>query len=127
MPSQMSYIYPFSKRIGKQCYEIEESYNVFQVIDLKSLELPEHMFHSFLRHFRVLISKKYVLAVSHSTVTLGILTDSQRSAPVINSHLPIDQAGGGDFSDREFEITVVIWQQLTSRSTVLLHLRTGNC
>jgi hypothetical protein len=64
--------------------------HVFQVIDLKSLDLPEHIFNSFLRHFHALILKKYVFAVSHLTVTVRIINDSFRSAPVINSHLPID-------------------------------------
>ncbi len=38
--------------------------------------------------------KKHVLTVSHMTVTLRMMRNSCRSSPVINAHLPIDQAGG---------------------------------
>jgi hypothetical protein len=38
--------------------------------------------------------------VSHMTVTLLMMSNSRRSSPVINSHLPIDQAGGSYCSDR---------------------------
>jgi hypothetical protein len=49
--------------------------------------------------FSVLIIKKHVLTVSHMTVTLRMMSKSRRSSPVINAHLPIDQAGGSYCSD----------------------------
>jgi hypothetical protein len=39
------------------------------------------------------------LTVSHMTVTLQMMSNSRRSSPVINAHLPIDQAGGSYCSD----------------------------
>jgi hypothetical protein len=38
--------------------------------------------------------------VSHMTVTLRMMSNSHRSSPVINAHLPIDQAGISYYSDR---------------------------
>ncbi len=49
--------------------------------------------------FYVLILKKHVLTVSHLTVTLRMMSNSRRSSPVINAHLPIDQADGSYCSD----------------------------
>jgi hypothetical protein len=43
--------------------------------------------------------KKYVLMASHLTITRQMISSNVKSPPAINSHLPIDQAGG------EFEIT----------------------
>jgi hypothetical protein len=58
------------------------------------------------------------LTVSHLTVTLRIISDSHRSAPVINYHLLIDQAGGRYASDsKKFQIIAVIWQQMMLLST----------
>jgi hypothetical protein len=57
--------------------------------------MSEHILKTlFLLNFYVLILKKYVLAVSQLTVTLRMFSDSRRSASVINSRLPTDQAGG---------------------------------
>jgi hypothetical protein len=56
-------------------------------------------FQLFSTSFYVLIIKKYVLTVSHMTVTLQMMSNIRRSSPVINAHLPIDQAGGSYCSD----------------------------
>jgi hypothetical protein len=54
-------------------------------------------------------SKKHALAVSLIAVTLQMMSNSRRSSPVINAHLPVDQAGGRYcFDRREFEIMTVI-------------------
>jgi hypothetical protein len=50
----------------------------------------------FLTLFNVFLcfnSKKHVLMVSIMTLTLQMMSNSCRSSPVINTHLPIDQAG----------------------------------
>ncbi len=67
------------------------------MIDLKNLGLLEHIF----RYFRVTISfydlllKNQAAAVSHLAVTLRMMSNSsRRSAPVINDHLPIEDARG---------------------------------
>jgi hypothetical protein len=57
-------------------------------------------FKLFFASFYVLIKKKHVLTVSHMTVTLRMMSNSRRSSPVIDAHLPIDQAGGSYCSDR---------------------------
>ncbi len=41
------------------------------------------------------------MTVSHMTVGLQMMSNSCRSSPVINAHLPIDQAGGSYCSDRK--------------------------
>jgi hypothetical protein len=53
--------------------------------------LPEHVFKTL---FDVFISKKHILVVSLVAVTLPMLSNSRRSSPVMNAHLPIDKAGG---------------------------------
>jgi hypothetical protein len=56
-------------------------------------------------------SKKHVLTVSHMTVTQRMMSNSRRSSPLINAHLPIDQAGGNYCSDRrKFKKMVTIIQ-----------------
>jgi hypothetical protein len=61
--------------------------------------------------FYVLILKKHVLTV-HMTVTLRMMSNSRKSSPVINAHLPIDN---------QAEVTVPIaeslkkWQQSSSQ------------
>jgi hypothetical protein len=49
-----------------------------------------------LQSFSCVYFKKHVLAVSHLTITLGMMNDSPRSSPVIIAHFPIDQAGRRD-------------------------------
>ncbi len=49
------------------------------MIDLKNVELAEHIFSPFLCHFHVLIQKMPALAVSHLTVTLRMMSNNQRS------------------------------------------------
>jgi hypothetical protein len=59
---------------------------------------------TFLTLFNLFIcfnSKKHVLTVSHMIVTLGMMSNSLRSSPVINAHLPRDQAGISYCSDRK--------------------------
>jgi hypothetical protein len=61
--------------------------------------------------FYVLILKKHVLTVSLMAVTLRMMSNSRGSSPVINAHLPIDQAGGSNCSDRrKFEKMAAIIQ-----------------
>ncbi len=62
-----------------KCHEFENSYNGIQVIDLKNLGLPEHIFIPFWCHFHVLIIKKHAVVVSHLTVTLQMMSNSWRS------------------------------------------------
>jgi hypothetical protein len=53
---------------------------------------------------------------SHLTVTLQMMGNSRRSAPVIIAHLLIDQAGGKYCFDRRMLKKIVeIIQQVTSR------------
>jgi hypothetical protein len=69
----------------------------------------------FSMSFSYFICKKHVLSVLHVTVTLRMMSNSCRSVPMINAHLPIDEPGRGYYSDRrEFEIMAVAWQQATS-------------
>jgi hypothetical protein len=72
--------------------------------------LPEHIFSSFQR-LLCFTSKKRVLTVSHLTITLRMMSNSRRFSPVINAHLPIDQAGGSYCSDcKNFEKMAAIIQ-----------------
>jgi hypothetical protein len=72
---------------------------------------------TFLKLFlmSLFIKKKHILVVSLVAVTLPLLSNSQRSSPVMNAHLPEDKAGGRYC--RKFEIMTAIWQQLTLRSS----------
>jgi hypothetical protein len=70
------------------------------VIDLKKLGLPEHIFRYFRVSFHDLLLKIQAAAVSHGAVTLRMMSNNHRSAPVINDHLPIEEASGEYSSDR---------------------------
>jgi isochorismate hydrolase len=59
--------------------------------DQKKLVLLEHILNSFLRPFHGSNLNKHVLAVSHLTVTLQMMSENHRPLPVITTHLPIDQ------------------------------------
>jgi hypothetical protein len=67
---------------------------------LEEYRLPEYIWNAFRRYIQVLIGNKHALAVSHLTVILRMISNSRRSSPVINAHLPIDQAGGSYCYDR---------------------------
>jgi hypothetical protein len=87
------------------------------VIDLKNLRFPEHIFRYFRVSFHDLLSKNLAAAVSHEAVTLRMMSNNRRSAPVINDHLPIEKASGEYSSDRKkLENMGAIILQVTSRS-----------
>jgi hypothetical protein len=65
----------------------------------------------------VLICKKQALSVSHLTVTLRMMSNNRRSAPVINDHLPLEETSGEYSSDRKrLEKSAVIILQVMSQS-----------
>jgi hypothetical protein len=68
------------------------------VLDLKNLRLPVHIYRYFRVSFHDLLKKKQAAAVSHLTVTLQMMSN-RRSAPVINDHLPIEEASREYSSD----------------------------
>ncbi len=101
-----------------QCHMIEIWVTWFQLMTYyqKNLFFCQSLFNSFLCLFYVLILTWHVLAVSHLTVTLGMMSDNCRAAAVISVHWPIDQAGKRYCSDRrEIGIMAVIWQQVMLR------------
>jgi hypothetical protein len=71
------------------------------VIDLKNLELQEHIFRYFRVSFHNLLLKNQAAAVSHQAVTLRMMSNNHRLAPVINDHLPIEEESGEYSSDRK--------------------------
>jgi hypothetical protein len=60
---------------------------------LEANRLTQYICNAFRRYIHVIIENKHALAVSHLTVTLRMISNSRRPSPVINAHLPIDQAG----------------------------------
>jgi hypothetical protein len=82
------------------------------VIDLKNLGLPEHIRRYFRVSFHDLLLKNQATAV-----TLRMMSNNRRLAPVINDHLPIEEASGEYSSDRKkLEKMAAIILQVTSRS-----------
>ncbi len=75
LPEDRNYLNP----LKGYCHKFENSYNDIQVIDLKNLGLPEHIFIPFWFHFHVLILKRHAVAVFHLTVTLQMMSNSRRS------------------------------------------------
>jgi hypothetical protein len=71
------------------------------VIDLKNLGLPEHIFRYFSVSFHDLLFKNQAAAVSYEAVTLRMMSYNHRLTPVINDHLPIEEASGEYSSDRK--------------------------
>ncbi len=61
---------------------------------LEEYRLPEYICNAFRHYIHVIIGNKHALVVSYLTVTLWMISNNCRSSPVINAHLPIDQAGG---------------------------------
>ncbi len=87
------------------------------MIDLKNLGLPEHIFRYFRVSFHDLLFKNQAAAVSHQAVTLRMMSNKRRSAPVINDHLPTEEASGEYSSDRKkLEKMAEIILQVTSQS-----------
>jgi hypothetical protein len=62
------------------------------MLDLKNLGLPEHTFRYFRVSFHDLLLKNQVAAVSHSAVTLQMISNNRRLASVINDHLLVEEA-----------------------------------
>ncbi len=71
------------------------------MIDLKNFELQEHIFRYFRVSFHDLLLKNQAAAVSHQAVTLRMMSNNHRLAPVINDHLPIEEESGEYSSDRK--------------------------
>ncbi len=65
------------------------------MLELKNLGLPEH----FLGYFRVGFHD-LVLKNQAEPVTQRMMNNNRRSAPVINDHLPIEEASGEYSSNR---------------------------
>ncbi len=70
------------------------------MIDLKNLGLPDHIFGYFRISFHDLLLKNQAAEVSHNAVTLRMTSNNRRSAPVMDDHLPIEEASGGHNSNR---------------------------
>jgi hypothetical protein len=67
--------------------------------------------------FHDLLLKNQAAAVSHQAVTLRLMRKNHRSAPVINDHLPIEEASGEYSSDsKKLDKMAAIILQVTSRS-----------
>jgi hypothetical protein len=87
------------------------------VIDLKNLGLPEHIFRYFRVSFHDLLLENLAAAVSDQAVTLRMMSNNHRLAPVINDHLPIEEASGEYSSDcKKLEKMAAIILQVMSQS-----------
>jgi hypothetical protein len=71
------------------------------VIELKNLGLLAHIFRYFRESFHDLLFKNQAAAISYEAVTLQMMSNKCRSAPVINDHLPIEEASGEYNSDHK--------------------------
>ncbi len=84
--------------------------------DLKNLGLLEHIFMYFRISFLDLLLKNQAAAVSQQAVTLRLMSNNCRSEPVINDHLPIEEASGEYSSDcKKLEKMATIILQVTSQ------------